>query len=325
MTHKLHDDIPIETRIAILFDLKAASTEATQHHGTFTQLATMYRCHRTTDAVITMWKRHLEHSPSGDLLSIWLLSLTCTFQTTRLLEASHTPHGCSKDNPALSHQGRHHPSPATASQASLAPKHIKARIAFCLKNKWFRLEKDASRYYLASFEDYLERRIQNKRFIGQVMFLAAVARPRKDVRRNQTFDGKFGIWLFVTQVPARRTSRKRAAGTLETKAVNVGRVAYEDILRNKLNPAIVSKWPRDTKNIRLQQDNALAHVASGKVNAARYLQLLQDEIPLNIMKLALGGDFTWQQDNAPIHKVRIINAFFDEYEVIRTATSSRKP
>ncbi|ETV66019.1 hypothetical protein H257_17367 [Aphanomyces astaci] len=118
-------------------------------------------------------------------------------------------------------------------------------------------------FYLTPSEDVPERRTQNKRFIGQVMVLAAVARPRFDRQSNQHFDGKLGIWPFVTQVAAARSSKNRPAGTLETKCVNVDRAAYRDMLMKKLIPAIVAKWPRDTKRIRLQQDNASAHVAPG--------------------------------------------------------------
>ena len=39
---------------------------------------------------------------------------------------------------------------------------------------------------------------RNKRFVGQVMFLAAVAQPRHDPWRNQFFDEKLGVWAFVT-------------------------------------------------------------------------------------------------------------------------------
>ena len=44
------------------------------------------------------------------------------------------------------------------------------------------------------------RTIQNKNFIGKVMFLVALARPRYDDEGNLTFDGKIGCWAMVTQV-----------------------------------------------------------------------------------------------------------------------------
>ncbi|KAG3154065.1 hypothetical protein PC128_g22450 [Phytophthora cactorum] len=37
------------------------------------------------------------------------------------------------------------------------------------------------------------------------MFLAAVARPRYDLRRRTYFDGKLGIWPIVERVQASHT------------------------------------------------------------------------------------------------------------------------
>ncbi|XP_050207663.1 uncharacterized protein LOC126657082 [Mercurialis annua] len=51
------------------------------------------------------------------------------------------------------------------------------------------------------------------------MFLAAVARPRIDTNSGQSFDGKIGIWPFMFKEPAKRTSKNRVAGTMETKPI----------------------------------------------------------------------------------------------------------
>ena len=71
------------------------------------------------------------------------------------------------------------------------------------------------------------------------MFLAAVARPRWDTRRNQRFVGKLGIWPFITFEEARRNSRNRPAGTPVTKAMtSVTNVEYSQFIIEKLLPAI---------------------------------------------------------------------------------------
>ena len=107
-----------------------------------------------------------------------------------------------------------------------------------------------------------ERYCKSTRFVGKIMFLAAVARPRWDYERNEWFDGKIGTWHFTEEVPALRTSRNRKAGTMETKPVNVDRGVYKAMLLEKVIPAIKSKWPaHETKRVKIQQDNARPHIS----------------------------------------------------------------
>lgn len=128
--------------------------------------------------------------------------------------------------------------------------------------KWFYLTKTKQTYYLCPDEAEPLRSCKSKRFIEKVMFLAAVARPRYDTGRNQKFDGKIGIWPFVVKEPARRNSKNRAVGTLETKPINVTKEVYSDFLLNKVIPAIQEKWPRRQVGmpIYIQQDNAKPHI-----------------------------------------------------------------
>ena len=49
-------------------------------------------------------------------------------------------------------------------------------------------------------EDDPHRTVQNKNFIGKVMFLAAVGRPIYNDAGNCIFDGKLGVWPFVRKV-----------------------------------------------------------------------------------------------------------------------------
>ena len=51
------------------------------------------------------------------------------------------------------------------------------------------------------------------------MFKVTVARPRYDPHKKQCFDGKIGIWPFVYQQPAQRSSKNRPKGTLVTKNI----------------------------------------------------------------------------------------------------------
>ncbi|CAM9723594.1 unnamed protein product [Discosporangium mesarthrocarpum] len=64
--------------------------------------------------------------------------------------------------------------------------------------KWFYVMKDGTRIYLRPDEEVPNPpRSPTKRFISKVMFLAAVARPRKLSNGAWLFDGKIGIWPVV--------------------------------------------------------------------------------------------------------------------------------
>ena len=134
-----------------------------------------------------------------------------------------------------------------------------------IDEKWFNLTTKSKKYYLLPSEEKPYRACKSTKFITKVMFLAAVARPRWNHSKNQWFDGKLGIWPFVEEVPAQRDSKNRQKGTLETKCVNVDRNTYKAFLIEKLLPAIVEKWPRNRSNstIKIQQDNAKPHIATG--------------------------------------------------------------
>jgi hypothetical protein len=67
------------------------------------------------------------------------------------------------------------------------------------------------------------------------------------VRRwGEWWDGKIGTCFFVEQIPAKRTSKNRPAGTLETKSFKVGgqERVYRDVLILIISfPGIILKWP----------------------------------------------------------------------------------
>lgn len=93
--------------------------------------------------------------------------------------------------------------------------------------------------------------------------MAAVARPRFDKDNNCTFDGKIGIWPFVVKEAAKRKSKNRPKGTIETKCVeSVDQAEIRKMMFNNLIPAVRQKWPKESKSevIFLQQDNAKPHL-----------------------------------------------------------------
>ncbi|OMO69418.1 hypothetical protein CCACVL1_19514 [Corchorus capsularis] len=104
-----------------------------------------------------------------------------------------------------------------------------------IDEKWFNLTKQSETYYLLPDEEDPLRTCTSKHFIGKVMFLVAIARPRFDAQ----------------------------GGTLETKSITkVDRDTMRTYLIGKVLPAIKEKWPREDLRspIFIQQDNARPHI-----------------------------------------------------------------
>ncbi|KAL7124878.1 hypothetical protein ABFS83_14G078100 [Erythranthe nasuta] len=132
-----------------------------------------------------------------------------------------------------------------------------------IDEKWFQLTKKSEHYYLLPEEEDPIRTCKSKNFIGKVMFLVAIARPRFDEQGNETFSGKIGVFPLVTREPAKRNSVNRVVGTLETKPIaSVKRDVIRSFLIEKVIPTIKEKWPREDSRypIFIQQDNARTHI-----------------------------------------------------------------
>ncbi|CAL5001422.1 unnamed protein product [Urochloa decumbens] len=133
-----------------------------------------------------------------------------------------------------------------------------------IDEKWFYRTRKNQKYYLANDEERPQRTVKSKNFIEKVMFLAVVTRPRYDANGNCTFDGKIGIFPFVTVEPAKRKSPNRERGELITKAMtSVTKDVSREFLINKVLPALKAKWPAEERGmpIFIQQDNARTHIA----------------------------------------------------------------
>lgn len=134
-----------------------------------------------------------------------------------------------------------------------------------LDEKWFYICQNGQTYYLCDDEELPIRKVRHKSHITKVMLLAAVARPRDIVARwrgARSFSGKIGIFPFTEQRQARRNSRNRAAGTMETKCVEVTKEVYKRKVIDEVIPAIREAWPVGmirTETVTAQQDNAPAH------------------------------------------------------------------
>ncbi|KAM3298848.1 hypothetical protein ACQJBY_040369 [Aegilops geniculata] len=131
-----------------------------------------------------------------------------------------------------------------------------------IDEKWFDMTRVKNSYYVLPGEPEPKRTVSNTHSIGKVMFLTAVAKPRYNNEGELTFDGKIGIWAFVEETEAKRTSQNRTKGTKVLTSVKVTRPVCRDYLINKVIPAIQDKWPDDDEGatIFIQQDNAKPHV-----------------------------------------------------------------
>jgi hypothetical protein len=97
------------------------------------------------------------------------------------------------------------------------------------------------------------------------MFLSAVAQLRFE-NGECVFDGKIGIWPFVERVAAKRSSSKRAKGTIETKPVNVKKDNYLQMIIEKipstaaLEQLLTTRTRQDKRRlIHILHDNAPVH------------------------------------------------------------------
>ncbi|ETV64386.1 hypothetical protein H257_18710 [Aphanomyces astaci] len=131
-----------------------------------------------------------------------------------------------------------------------------------IDEKWFYLTEVNRRYYYLWHDEATPvRKCKPKRHIIKVMFLAAVARPRFDHARKTMWDGKVGMWPFVSVLPAQRSSKNRARGTLITTPIVVTKPLYRQYLLDHVIPTIKQAWPGPRAHpIYIQQDNARPHV-----------------------------------------------------------------
>ncbi|XP_050889102.1 uncharacterized protein LOC127094292 [Lathyrus oleraceus] len=132
-----------------------------------------------------------------------------------------------------------------------------------IDEKWFYMKEKSRNFYLVQDEEDPIRTCKSKNFIPKVMFLVAIARPRFNLQQNVTFSGLIGVYPFVIQEPARRSSVNRPAGTLETKAMtSITKDVMRTFLIQKVLPAIKEKWPKEEIGhpIFIQQDNARTHL-----------------------------------------------------------------
>lgn len=158
---------------------------------------------------------------------------------------------------------------SNALKPQLKDSNMKAKLKFCLSmleessiphdpmfksmhnvvhidETWFYMCPKSSKFYLLATEDDPYCTCKNKNYIGKVMFLVAVARPRFDDEGNGKFNGKISMFPLVIEIAAKRSSANEASGTLETKPItSITKEVSRMFLINKVLPTIKEKWPRE--------------------------------------------------------------------------------
>ncbi|XP_021736527.1 uncharacterized protein LOC110703077 [Chenopodium quinoa] len=86
-----------------------------------------------------------------------------------------------------------------------------------LDEKWFYINPETRTFYLLPTEDDPYRAQQSRRFKIKAMFMGMIGKPLFDAENNMIHDGKYGPFPFVKYERAKKKSKNRDAGTLETK------------------------------------------------------------------------------------------------------------
>ncbi|KAH6783068.1 hypothetical protein C2S52_008027 [Perilla frutescens var. hirtella] len=137
-----------------------------------------------------------------------------------------------------------------------------------IDEKWFYMKKETYIFYLTQEEAEPHRSCKSRKFISKIMFMCAVSRPLLAADGSVLFDGKIEEFPFTHKVPAKRASKNRNRGTLETKPIeSITQEVIRDYLINQVLPAIKVKWPAEaSKVIYIQQDNAKPHIKDSDIN-----------------------------------------------------------
>lgn len=112
-----------------------------------------------------------------------------------------------------------------------------------IDEKWWYITRVNTSYIIVEGEVPPDRKVKHKSHIIKVMCLTAMACPRQNPVTKEWWDGKIGTWFFIKKIPAKRSSKHRPAGTLESKPVKVNKLVFTQKCLEDLLPPIIEKWP----------------------------------------------------------------------------------
>mmetsp|Transcript_4867 Transcript_4867/g.12349 ORF Transcript_4867/g.12349 Transcript_4867/m.12349 type:complete len:507 (+) Transcript_4867:142-1662(+) len=117
--------------------------------------------------------------------------------------------------------------------------------------------------------------IHSKMHVPKVMFLCAIGVPNM----ARGFNGKIGMWRCSAPYTAKRTSKYHKKGEVYEKDVNVDAEYFEDMMLNKVMPALRAAMPW-ARVITVQMDNATPHVGKGIVDTMQQAGMEYETGPL---------------------------------------------
>ncbi|XP_057526415.1 uncharacterized protein LOC130805649 [Amaranthus tricolor] len=135
------------------------------------------------------------------------------------------------------------------------------------------------------------------------MFMCAVTKAIFTTDGDVFLDGKIGICPFITQEPAKRSSKNKKRGELETKPIqSIMKEHIRAMLITNVLPTIRAKWTEGlSKHIYIQQDNAKPHIAH---NDREFLE--------EAMKDGFDIQLVQQPSNSPnMNLLRAVNNAFE--------------
>ncbi|KAH6817317.1 hypothetical protein C2S51_000920 [Perilla frutescens var. frutescens] len=123
-----------------------------------------------------------------------------------------------------------------------------------IDEKWFYMKKETHKFHLTPEEAEPHRTCKSKKFISKIMFMCAVSRPILAADGSVLFDMMIGVFPFAHKVPAKRASKNRSRGILETKLIeSITQEVIRDCLINQVLPAIKEKWPVESCMLELMK------------------------------------------------------------------------
>ncbi|XP_021763658.1 uncharacterized protein LOC110728293 [Chenopodium quinoa] len=153
-----------------------------------------------------------------------------------------------------------------------------------IDEKWFYLNPETRKFYLLPNEPNPYMCQQSKRFKVKGMFMAAIGKPIFGPQGVVLHDGKYGMFPFVYESIAKKKSKNRDVGAVETKAIqNVNKEAIRAMLDEEFNAACQS----DGFNIKFiyqpAQSPDLNVLDLGLFNVIQSIQY--QSFPTNLMEL----------------------------------------
>ncbi|XP_021742833.1 uncharacterized protein LOC110708916 [Chenopodium quinoa] len=265
-------ELNIQEKRQIVNDILLNMVGDTLPRGMLTSLAKKHHVHRSTTC---RWLKEIKtHMQLGEAVDV---------RTKKLGKTGRKPFEYSDEWLVLKKRGRLRAVSAT-NHPALSDNHKVARLKWVLQHihpipsegdptimdmqhhihideKWFYLNPETRTFYLTPNEEVPYIAHQSKRFKIKAMFMGMVGKPLYAANGTLIHSGKYGLSPFVKHERAKKKSKNREAGTMETKAIqNVNREAIRHMILVKNIPTIHAQWPSQlSKNIIIQWDNTRPH------------------------------------------------------------------